>query len=97
MKDKIKLKAKSFKGLKRMTRKQKLLKEREAIVKKQLLTRTKKEMMKDWRRLTKKHRTLQHCEQVSMKIDRYRVLSKSLALWLRKLHLTLRKKHMTAA
>ena len=54
-------------------------------------------MLKDWRDLSKKHKALRHCEQVSMKIDRYRVMSKFVALWLRRLHLKLKKKHMMAA
>ena len=95
--DRACLRAKAFKGLKKVTRKQKLLKQREAMMKEQLLVRTKKEWLKDWRELSKKRKALRHCEQVSLKIDRCRVLSKFLALWLRKLHLSLKKKHMVAA
>ena len=61
------------------------------------LARLKKETLKDWRELAKKHKALRHCARVAQKIDRGRVLSKFVALWLRKLHLSLKKKHMVAA
>ena len=62
MADRACLRAKAFMGLKKVAKKQKLLKQREAMIKKKLLVRAKKEWLKDWRELSKKRKALRHCE-----------------------------------
>ena len=87
----------TFKSMKRVICKSLRLRACEIKQRARLSTFTKKTLLKDWKEMAKKHKALRECQQVSIKIDRYRVLSKFLGLWLRKLSLKLKKQHMNEA